>query len=208
MQSDRWANPQLMWDERFSQSEPVYGDEPNSYLREQVARLKPGANILVPGDGYGRNGIWLARRGFRVHTVDLSPVGVERAQKAARAAGVSMTIEQGDLSVWHWPIAEFDAVVCVFLHLPLAVRPQVHRNLLAALKPGGLLILEAFTPAQLKHTSGGPKQVELLYSADILRQDFQGAEPLELNESEIQLDEGRLHRGPAAVVRAVFRKTR
>ena len=64
MQTDKWANPQLMWDERFSQNEPVYGQEPNSYLREQVARLKPGASILVPGDGYGRNGIWLARQGF------------------------------------------------------------------------------------------------------------------------------------------------
>jgi len=195
-----------MWDERFSQTEPVYGEQPNTYLREQVARLKPGASILVPGDGYGRNGIWLARQGFRVHTVDLSAVGVERAQKAARGAGVSMTIEQADLSVWHWPLAEFDAAACVFLHLAPALRAPVHRNVLAALKPGGLLILEAFTPAQLKHTSGGPKQVELLYTADILRHDFQGAEVLELHESEIQLNEGRLHRGPAAVVRAVVRQ--
>jgi len=195
-----------MWDERFSQAEPVYGEQPNSYLREQMARLEPGASILVPGDGYGRNGIWLARQGFRVHTVDLSSVGVERAQKAARAAAVSMTIEQADLSAWHWPVREFDAAVCVFLHLPPAIRPQVHRNLLAALKPGGLLIFQAFTPAQLKYASGGPKQVELLYTAEILRDDFQGAEPLELSESEIHIDEGRLHRGPAAVVSAVFRE--
>ena len=206
MQTDKWANPQLMWDERFSQTEPVYGQEPNSYLRHQVARLKPGASILVPGDGYGRNGIWLARQGFRVHTVDLSAVGVERAQKAARDAGVSMTIEQADLSLWRWPLAEFDVAACVFLHLAPALRAPVHRNVLAALKPGGLLILEAFTPAQLKHTSGGPKQVELLYTAGILRYDFQGAEVLELHESEIQLDEGRLHRGCAAVVRAVVRQ--
>lgn len=195
-----------MWDERFSQTEPVYGEKPNDYLRAQVVRLEPEGNILVPGDGYGRNGIWLARQGFRVHTVDLSSVGVERAQNAARAAGVSMTIEQADLSVWRCPAAEFDAAVCVFLHLAPQVRTPVHRNVLAGLKPGGLLILEAFTPAQLRHSSGGPKQVDLLYTADMLRQDFQAAEVLEIRESEIQLDEGRLHRGPAAVVRAVWRK--
>lgn len=206
MNSDKWANPQLMWDERFSQAEPVYGHQPNSYLQAQVARLKPGIKILVPGDGYGRNGVWLARQRFRVHTVDLSPVGVERAQKAARDAGVDMTIECADLSTWNWPIAQFDAVACVFLHLPPEVRASVHRNVLGALKPGGLLIFEAFTPGQLRNSSGGPKQVELLYTADILRQDFDAAQALELEEAEIQLDEGRMHRGPAAVVRAVFRK--
>ena len=206
LQTDKWANPQLMWDERFSRTEPVYGEEPNAYLRAQVNRLKPAANILVPGDGYGRNGIWLARQGFRVHTVDLSSVGVERAQKAALAAGVSMTIEQADLSLWCWPVARFDAAACIFLHLAPQARRSVHRNVFAALKPGGLLILEAFTPAQLQNTSGGPKQVELLYSADILGHNFQTAEAVELDECEIQLDEGRLHRGPAAVVRAVFRK--
>jgi SAM-dependent methyltransferase len=206
LHTDKWANPQLMWDERFSQAEPVYGEEPNAYLRAQVARLKPGGNILVPGDGYGRNGIWLARQGFRVRTVDLSAVGVARAQKAARAAGVSMTIEQADLSVWRWPEAEFDAAACIFLQLAPQVRTPVHRNVFRGLKPGGFLILEAFTPAQLQHRSGGPKQVELLYTADILRQDFPAAEVLEMHESEIQLDEGRLHRGSAAVVRAVFRR--
>ena len=206
LQTDKWANPQLMWDERFSRTEPVYGEEPNAYLRAQVNRLKSAANILVPGDGYGRNGIWLARQGFRVHTVDLSSVGVERAQKAARAAGVSMMIEQADLSLWCWPVAMFDAAACIFLHLAPQLRRSVHRNVFAALKPGGLLILEAFTPAQLQNTSGGPKQVELLYTADILGRDLQTAEAVELDECEIQLDEGRLHRGPAAVVRAVFRK--
>jgi SAM-dependent methyltransferase len=138
--------------------------------------------------------------------VDLSPVGVERAQKAARDAGVDMTIECADLSTWNGLAAQFDAVACIFLHLPPEVRASVHRNVLEALKPGGLLIFEAFTPGQLRHSSGGPKQVELLYTADILRQDFHAAEALELEEAEIQLDEGRMHRGPAAVVRAVFRK--
>ena len=206
MADDKWANPQKMWDERFAQAEPVYGEQPNAYLRAQAPRLNPGCKILVPGDGYGRNGLWLATQDFQVTTVDLSPVGVERARKSAQAAGLAMTIEEADLATWTWPVGKFDAVASIFLHLPPDLRPQIHGRMLAALKPGGLLIIEAFTPAQLQHSSGGPKQLELLYTAEILRNDFARAEVLELLEVEIDLDEGRLHRGPAAVVRGVFRK--
>ena len=206
MTDDKWANPQKMWDERFGQAEPVYGEHPNAYLRAQVLRLTPGGKVLVPGDGYGRNGMWLARQGFQVTTVDLSPVGVERARKSAQAAGLAMTIEEADLVTWTWPDSEFDVVASIFLHLPPDLRPRIHAQMLGALKPGGLLIIEAFTPAQLQHSSGGPKQLELLYTAEILRKDLIGADVLELLEVEIDLDEGRMHRGRAAVVHGVLRK--
>jgi 2-polyprenyl-3-methyl-5-hydroxy-6-metoxy-1,4-benzoquinol methylase len=206
MAEDKWANPHKMWDERFSQAEPVYGEEPNAYLREQASRLKPGMKALVPADGYGRNGIWLAKQGLNVHTVDLSPVGVERARKAAHSAGVQMKIEQADLTTWNWPVGQFDAVAAIYLHLPPDVRTEVHASMLRALKPGGIVILEAFNPAQLKHSSGGPKQAELLYTAEMLRRDFAPAKALELEEKETHVQEGRMHSGPAAVVRAVFRK--
>ncbi|MGA2301991.1 MAG: class I SAM-dependent methyltransferase [Candidatus Acidiferrum sp.] len=206
MANDKWANPQKMWDERFGRAEPVYGEQPNAYLRAQAHRLTPGGRVLVPGDGYGRNGIWLAREGFQVTTVDLSPIGVERARKSAQAAGLAMSIEEADLATWNWPLGEFDAVACIFLHLPPDLRPQIHGKMLAALKPSGVLIIEAFTPAQLQHSSGGPKQLELLYTAEILREDFAAADALELLEVDIDLDEGRMHRGRAAVVHGVFRK--
>ncbi len=206
MADDKWANPQKMWDERFSQPEPVYGDAPNAFLAEQASRFQRGMKLLVPADGYGRNGIWLAKQGFRVHTVDLSPVGVERARKAALAAAVTMTIEEADLATWIWPLDESDGIASIFLHLPPDVRSKVHASMLRALKRGGVVIIEAFTPAQLQHTSGGPKQVELLYTADMLRQDFASGEVLELEEKEVHINEGPMHSGPAAVVRAIFRK--
>jgi len=206
MDVDKWANPGAMWDERFAQSEPVYGDEPNAYLRANVNRLSVGMSVLVPGDGYGRNGIWLARQGLRVHTLDLSAVGVARARNAARASGLEMTIEHADLSSWLWPESEFDAVVAIFMHLPPDLRHTIHASILRALKPGGIAILEAFTPAQSQHSSGGPKQVELLYTAEILRRDFAAAEVIELEEAVVNLNEGRMHRGSAAVVHGIFRK--
>lgn len=205
MATDNWANPQAMWDARFGAVEPAYGSKPNAFLESQVSRLQPGMKVLLPGDGYGRNGLWLAKQGFQVHTVDLSPVGVERARESARAMGVSLTIEQGDLATWNWPAGEFDGVAAIFLHLPPALRRKVHASMLRALKPGGIVILEAFTPRQLQFSSGGPKQVELLSSPELLREDFAAGEILELEEKQVQLDEGHKHSGPAAVVRGVFR---
>jgi cyclopropane fatty-acyl-phospholipid synthase-like methyltransferase len=204
--NDKWANHQKMWNDRFSQPELVYGDAPNAFLEEQASRLQPEMKVFVPADGYGRNGIWLAKRGLQVHTVDLSPVGVERARKAAAAVGVNMTLEVADLSTWNWPSAEFDAVVSIFFHMPPAARATIHPAMLRALKPGGIVILKAFSQTQLSYTSGGPKDVDLLYTAAILRKDFGGAEILQLEEKEVQLTEGRLHSGPAAVVLAVFRR--
>ena len=194
-----------MWDERFGAAEPIFGTKPNAYLEAQTKHLKPGMGVLVPGDGYGRNGIWLAKQGFRVHTVDLSPVGVERARKAAQSAGVVMTIEQADLSTWKWPEREFDAAAAIFLHLPPEARHKVHSSMLRALKPGGIAIVQAFTPEQLQYSSGGPKQVDLLYSAELLRKDFDGAEIVELAEKHVQLEEGHKHSGMGAVVQGVFR---
>jgi SAM-dependent methyltransferase len=206
MAHDKWANPKAMWDERFSNPEAVYGEEPNSYLRSQVSRLKPGVRVFVPADGYGRNGIWLAKQGFQVGTVDLSTVGVERARKAAQVAGVSIHMEVADLATRDWPVGEFDAVVSIFFHMLPDVRVKVHGSMLRALKPGGMVILQAFTPEQVRFASGGPKQVELLYTADILRADFAGAQVLQLEETVVQLDEGHMHHGAAAVVQGVFRR--
>jgi cyclopropane fatty-acyl-phospholipid synthase-like methyltransferase len=206
MTQDKWANPKAMWDERFSQTDPVYGHEPNSYVKAQAFRLRPGMKVLVPADGYGRNGVWLAKQGLQVHTVDLSPVGVERASKAAQAAGVDIKTEVADLASWNWPAGEYDAVVAVFFHLPPETRGRIHASVVRTLKPRGIIIFQAFSPEQLRYTSGGPKQVDMLCTAELLRKEFAGAEALELEEKVVELEEGHMHSGPGAVVQGVFQK--
>ena len=175
------------------------------YARKPIASLL-AARFLFPAMDMAAMACGSPGRASSVSTVDLSSVGVERARKAAQAAGLAMTIEEADLATWTWPDSEFDVVASIFLHLPPDLRPRIHAQMLGALKPGGLLIIEAFTPAQLQHSSGGPKQLELLYTAEILRKDLIGADVLELLEVEIDLDEGRMHRGRAAVVHGVLRK--
>jgi len=203
--ADKWENPQAVWDKRYGEPEPLYGLKPNAYLEAQVKQLQPGSKILLPGDGYGRNGLWLARQGFKVHTVDLSSVGVERARKAAQAASLQMVIEQADLATWKWPVCEFDAAAAIFVHLPSEVRRPVHASMLLALKSGGIAIIQCFTPAQLQFSSGGPKDVDMLCTADLLREEFAGAEILELEEKTLYLEEGHKHSGMGAVVQGVFR---
>jgi SAM-dependent methyltransferase len=203
--TDKWANPQAMWDERYSEPEPIYGTRPNLYLEKQAQRLKPGGKVLVPADGYGRNGHWLARQGFAVHTVDLSPVGVERSRKNAREAGLTLKIEQADLVTWNWPVSEFDGIAAIFMHLSPEMRSKIHPAMLRALKPGGVLIFEAFSQHQVQCHSGGPKDVILLYTAELLRKDFASAEVTELEEVEQWMDEGHKHSGMSAVVHGVFR---
>ncbi|GAB4203799.1 MAG: class I SAM-dependent methyltransferase [Tibeticola sp.] len=193
------------WDERFAGPEYKYGTEPNAFLREQAAlRLTAPAEVLVPGDGEGRNGVWLARQGHRVTSVDYSTVGLQKTQALAARHGVAVRTLQADLSVWAPPPGAFDAVVLIYVHLPAAFRRDAHRRLAQGLEPGGWLILEAFHPAQLAFDSGGPKDATMLYTPAMLDADFDGLlEPVLRWDGEVELAEGLGHQGRAHVTRWV-----
>lgn len=191
------------WDKQYSAVEGYkYGTRPNAFLMAEAHRLPPHARILVPGDGEGRNGAWLASQGHEVLTVDISEVGVARARALATNLGVRIDTLVADLKVWTPPTGTFDAVVLTYLHMPPAMRTEVHRKVATALRSGGLLLLEAFHPRQLGRSSGGPKELELLYTLDDVRSDFNDALDHELcEELEVLLDEGPGHQGMAAVTR-------
>jgi SAM-dependent methyltransferase len=191
------------WDKQYSAVEGYkYGTRANAFLMAEAHRLPPHARILVPGDGEGRNGAWLASQGHEVLTVDISEVGVARARALASELGVHIDSLVADLKVWTPPTGAFDAVVLTYLHMPPAMRTAVHRKVATALRPGGVLLLEAFHPRQLGRSSGGPKEVELLYTLDDVRADFAGALDEESGEElEVLLDEGPGHQGMAAVTR-------
>lgn len=190
-----------MWDERFKDAAQPYGTEPSLFLCEQVGRFKPGGRVLVPGDGGGRNGIWLARQGFSVHVVDYSREGVSGALARARSAGVTLSAEQADVTTWNWPISAYDAIVSVYLHLPESVRSSVHANMLRALKPGGLFLLEGFHRDQMAYASGGPRDPTMLFTEESVRQDVASATILELRRDLVELHESVLHQGLGVLIR-------
>ena len=189
------------WDERFAGDDYAYGTEPNNYLRAQAWRLRPGMTALSVADGEGRNGVWLAGQGLDVSSVDSSAVGLAKAQRLAGDRGVRLTTVQSDLLEWQWGNQAFDLIASIYMHFAPEVRPRMHRAMIDALRPGGLVVLEAFRKRQPGRGTGSP-----VYQPDELRDDFAGLQLLELLAGTVTLDEGSFHRGPAEVVRLLARK--
>ena len=196
----------LAWDERYAAGGFQFGEAPNDYLRSQAWRLRPRMRAVVPGDGEGRNGVWLAEQGLAVTSLDWSPVGVAKAEALAARRGVRLDAVVADVARWGWPDAAFDLAAWIYLHLPPADRAAACAGVARALGPGGLLVLECFTPAQQGRRSGGPKDPALLWSREVVEAEFPGFTILELTEGTVLLDEGPRHQGPAEVVRGVLRK--
>lgn len=196
------------WDQAYSDVEGYkYGEQPNAFLKEQAHRIPPRARVLLPGDGEGRNGVWLAEQGHQVCALDNSAVGLAKAEALAHRRQVTLQTVLVDLADWQPEPASADAVVLTYLHLPPPLRTPVMHKLVQALKPGGVLLLEAFHPRQLQYNSGGPKNEAMLYTLDMLHGDL-AADMQELlaSESETLLDEGPGHQGPAYVTRWIGQK--
>ncbi len=195
-----------MWDERYQQTGYAYGTEPNDFLLESFSKLPTGGKILCLADGEGRNGVFLARQGYQVTSVDQSAVGLSKANQLARSHQVSITTNQADLA--HYPLGEmcWDGVVSIFAHLPAPLRVKVHQQVISALKPGGVILLEAYTPEQLHYATGGPKDASMLMSEKLLRSELQGLHIELLQEITREVHEGKHHSGLAAVVQCIARK--
>jgi 2-polyprenyl-3-methyl-5-hydroxy-6-metoxy-1,4-benzoquinol methylase len=193
------------WDEVYRPSDYVYGTEPSAFLRQQAFRLKPGMTALLVGDGEGRNGVWLARQGLNVVSADLSRNAQTKAVRLARQHGVRMTLECCNILERRWQRGQFDFVAAIYLHLPHLERGMLHNHMADSLKEGGWLLLEAFHLRQAKR-SGQAEDAGLLYSEEILRQDFKGLEIQELAVDVVTLNEGTRHQGAADVLRLVARK--
>lgn len=205
MADNRWVE---FWDDRYAEDSFLFGEKPNQFLQEQAERIAKGGKVLVPADGEGRNGVWLAEQGFDVVTFDLSPRGVAKAELLAQRRGVRLRQELSDAMTWTWPEDAFDAVVLIFFLLPPEARERIHARAKAALRPGGLILLECYRPEQILRglTSGGPKDIRMLPERDALTRDFTGLETVLLEEADPVLDEGVRHRGLAATVRYIGRR--
>lgn len=192
------------WDERYSNSEFVYGTAPNDFFKEWIDKQKPGT-ILFPCEGEGRNAVYAATKGWDANAFDFSEKGKEKAERLAASLKVSIDYEVSE-ALYYNNNKKFDAIVLIFAHFPEITRKNIHRRLSAMLKPGGTLLLEAFSTDQIKYASGGPRNIELLYSMKLLKDDFSELEIQLLQNKEIQLYEGLFHGGKADVVRLIAKK--
>ena len=206
--SDQTASTELeRWNRRFSAEGFVFGTEPNAFLASQRPRLAPGMRALCVADGEGRNSVWLARQGLEVTAFDFSPVGLAKAGALARRAGVSVDYRLCDVNDWDWDAARYDLVAAIFVQFtPPPARSRMFAGMVRALAPGGVLVLEGYRPEQLRYGTGGPKQVENLYTEDLLRASFASLEILHLASYDDLVDEGGGHKGMSALIDLVARR--
>lgn len=200
---------QDFWNERYSAESYAYGTEPNRFFREKLDEYNLQGRVLFPAEGEGRNAVWAAQQGIEAVAFDISNEGRNKALQLAGQKGVNIQYEVGDFL--QMDLGTFDAIVLIYAHFPQPLRTQLHARFVEALRPGGLIILEAFSinnlPYREKNPSiGGPPVPEMLFSLEDISREFNDLEALELEEKEVELSEGQFHIGTGKVIRYVGRK--
>jgi hypothetical protein len=189
------------WDDRFSIEEYVYGTEPNTFFKSVIDELVPGT-ILLPGEGEGRNAVYAARLGWKVHALDFSNAGKHKAMKLASEYQVEFEYDIGDLRYLEYN-RKYDAIAVIFVHFPPEVRKSFHKKLISALNTDGIIFIELFDKKQIKNNTGGPKDIDMLNSVAELQNDFRDLDIRLIRNETVQILEGTYHSGQAEVVRMI-----
>ncbi len=196
-----------MWDERYQEPGFAYGDTPNQFLTHAYLNLPPQGRILCLAEGEGRNAVFLARQGFAVTAVDLSSVGLAKAQHLAQQHGVNITTQVADLSEFELGQQCWDGIVSIWAHLPPALRQRVHRSCVEALRPGGIFVLQAYSPKQLSMPGvGGPPDESMLMDLAQTQQELTPLHWLEAQEVDAEIHEGKYHHGLSATIQLIGKK--
>ncbi len=193
--------PADFWNERYAEKEYVYGTQPNVFFKEQLDQLAAG-NLLLPAEGEGRNAVYAALQGWDVIAFDISTSGKEKARQLSAAKKVSVDYQVTGVLDFKTDI-KFDVIGLCYTHFPIEIRKEAFQHLLKFLKPNGIVIFEAFAKAQLEKPSGGPKNIEMLFAIEEIKDEFLELEFKLLEEKSIELAEGNYHKGKAEVIRFI-----
>ncbi|MCA9501298.1 MAG: class I SAM-dependent methyltransferase, partial [Nitrospira sp.] len=182
-----------------------YGKNPNTFLEENY-QVIPKGNVLCLAEGEGRNAVFLAKQGYSVTAVDGSQVGLQKAKKLAEEHGVSIEVIHADLADFDIGESRWEGIVSIFCPLPSALRKELHKKVVAGLKPQGVYLVEAYTPDQLKHGTGGGTSADSMTTKESLRLELDSLKFRHLLELERDIVEGMYHTGLGAVVQAIASK--
>ncbi|MBX2811673.1 MAG: class I SAM-dependent methyltransferase [Myxococcales bacterium] len=194
-----------MWDQRYAENDSAYGVEPNDFLMQVADKISIGS-VLCLAEGQGRNSVYLASLGHKVKAMDQSELGLAQASQLATDRGLSIETEVADLAHFEFYPSMYDGIVSIWAHVPPKIRQRVHTGCVEALKPGGIFILEAYTPAQVGRGTGGPPDPTLCMQADELKDELAGLSFEILVEREREIVEGSYHSGTSSVVQVLARK--
>ncbi len=198
------------WNNRYAEKEMAYGENPNTFFALQLQKLHIG-KILLPAEGEGRNAIHSAKLGWEVSAFDISAEGKYKANVFAKKSNVSIDYKVGGFDKVGYEKKSFDCIGLIYAHFPPHLKSEYHNILDTYLRKGGIVIFEAFSKSHLKLNSenpkvGGPKNIDMLFSKEEIKNDFINYEIIELSEKEINLNEGLYHNGKSSVIRFVGRK--
>lgn len=194
-----------MWDQRYSSDGYAYGTKPNDFLMAMSDRL-PAGKVLCLAEGEGRNAVWLAEQGYQVTAVDASEVGLQKARQLAEMRGVHITTLHAELEDFEVEPQYWDAIISIFCHLAPELRRKVHHRCVQGLRPDGLMLVEAYTPAQLEYKTGGPPSSVMMMDKTSISAELVGLEFIHLLECEREIHEGDFHHGMGAVIQVLARK--
>ncbi|MGQ1947512.1 class I SAM-dependent methyltransferase [Geofilum sp. OHC36d9] len=200
-----------MWNERYKVEQYVYGKIPNLFFKETIDALNYKGNMLFPAEGEGRNAVYAAKKGHSVLAFDTSQAGKSKALKLAEEEGVYIDYLVGEVDDLNLKEETFDIAVLISAHFPPAIRKDTHHKIGKLIKPGGFIILEGFSENNLIYREqnpniGGPDKKEMLFTQEMIANDFVGFDIAKLEEIEIKLKEGILHNGLAKVIRFIGKK--
>ncbi len=193
------------WNKRYGAAAYAYGEESNAFIKEELSHRKPG-KILFPAEGEGRNAVYAATLGWDVAAFDPSIEGKKKAGLLAKKHNAEIDYQVAGYANAEYQPGSFDCLVLVFAHMPPEIRNATHKKLVNYLKPGGTLLLEGFSKKQIHKNSGGPQNIDFLFSKEELESDFSDFPQLHISETETTLDEGPYHQGDASVIRVVGKK--
>jgi len=199
------SDAQQFWNSRYAGDDYTYGTDPNDFLVEALAGENIGRAFSL-GEGEGRNAVWLAERGGEVASIDASDRGVAKTLELAESRGVQVAAQRGFLEDLKLADGRYDTIISIFAHTDPDLRRRLHRQAVDALAPGGVLVIEAYSPRQLTHGTGGPRDERLLVTVEDFREELVGLQFEILHEIERDVIEGTLHTGRAAVVQCKARK--
>ncbi len=203
----QFDDPREFWNQRYADPGYIFGTAPNRFLEAEAGRLPPAARILDVACGEGRNAVWLAAHGHDVVGLDIAPLALEKARRLAAERAVDVRFEEADLRTRAWGEAEFDAIVCIFIQFAApAERTRLFEGFARALRPGGLLLMQGYTPKQLEYGTGGPGTRDNLYTPEMLREAFADWQIERLEAYDAELSEGTKHVGMSALVDLVARR--
>jgi hypothetical protein len=194
-----------MWNQRYKLNEYVYGKEPNNFLKSKIENLRPGT-ALFPADGEGRNSVYAATLGWKCNAFDISEEGMNKAMHLANNNNVAIDYKIGDFRQMGYLADSFDLLVFIFAHFQGSKKIGIHLDLNSLLKPGGMVIFEAFSKKHIDFQAiypniGGPRDIEMLWSKDEIKLAFPQFKIVELEEQEVELHEGNFHEGKGSVIR-------